>query len=295
MTEALDNGSPTPATELPAKVARVNNISFVPFKIRMYCKEVELASGTAFLYLFEGKHFFVTNWHNVTGREPGTHKCKSPDLALPDRIKADVPYWSSNSAGVSVVTWSDWDFPLYEDADNTIPIWFEHPTHGGIVDAVAFPVSEAVKTAIVPANDPKLNLLNTGLYPGLDVFILGYPRGLSGGGGFSLWKRGSLASEPDLDLDELPKMYVDTATREGMSGSPVYTQEVGVLRPENPPPGVSKESVGKGKRFLGIYSGRVGNDTFLAQLGIVWKEAAIEEIIVGQKRGVSSSDLLSLL
>jgi hypothetical protein len=44
---------------------------------------------------------------------------------------------------------------------------------------------------------------------------------------------------------------------------------------------------GKGRKFLGIYSGRVGDDTFLAQLGIVWKSRVIDEIIEGRKIGLS--------
>ena len=36
----------------------------------------------------------------------------------------------------------------------------------------------------------------------------------------------------DFDLDGVPKFYIDTAIREGMSGSPVYAQEVGYWYPE---------------------------------------------------------------
>lgn len=63
-----------------------------------------------------------------------------------------------------------------------------------------------------------------------------------------------------------------------MSGAPVYAQEVGCWIPE----GTERPEdhvLGKGRRFLGIYSGRVGDDPFQAQLGIVWKPSAIDEII----------------
>ena len=50
-----------------------------------------------------------------------------------------------------------------------------------------------------------------------DVFVLGYPRGISGGRGFPI----SIATEPKIDLDGVPKLLIDTATREGMSGGPV--------------------------------------------------------------------------
>jgi hypothetical protein len=49
--------------------------------------------------------------------------------------------------------------------------------------------------------------------------------------------------------------------------------------------------LGEGRRFLGVYSGRVGDDSFKAQLGIVWKPSVIEEIIQAAMVGTSSFDL----
>jgi hypothetical protein len=89
----------------------------------------------------------------------------------------------------------------------------------------------------------------------------------------------------------LPKLYIDSATREGMSGAPVYAQESGFWLPKGktlPEDGC----FGKGYCFLGIYSGRVGEDSFLAQLGVVWKEEAILDIIRAKQIGVSSFELL---
>ena len=43
--------------------------------------------------------------------------------------------------------------------------------------------------------------------------------------------------------------------------------------------------IGRIRGFLGVYSGRIGNDELQAQLGIVWKKKVIEEIITGQTRG----------
>jgi hypothetical protein len=39
----------------------------------------------------------------------------------------------------------------------------------------------------------------------------------------------SIASEPDLDVDHLPKLLVDTATRKAMSGSEVFARHSGRL------------------------------------------------------------------
>ena len=67
------------------------------------------------------------------------------------------------------------------------------------------------------------------------MFVLGYPKGISGGRGFPIWKRASIATEPDIQHDGLPKLLVDTATREGMSGAPVVAIADGdfEMDPEN--------------------------------------------------------------
>jgi hypothetical protein len=113
-----------------------------------------------------------------------------------------------------------------------------------------------------------------------DVFILGYPLNISGGGSFPIWKRGTIASEPSRDIDTHPKLIVDTASRPGMSGAIVIAQNSGqVLR--NIPGGV--QMVSAARQILGVYSGRV-DDLAEAQLGIVWKWDAVLQIIDARKR-----------
>jgi hypothetical protein len=171
-----------------------------------------------------------------------------------------------------------------------MPMWYEHPEYKHKVDVVIIPVNDIREIGSLSANDPSLQLSQIRLRPGFDVFVLGFPRGISGGSNFPIWKRGSIASEPDFDIDGLPKIFIDTATREGMSGSPVYAQQIGYWFSE----GVTNQNeavIGEGKRFLGVYSGRVGDDSFKAQLGIVWKPSVIEEIIQAAMVGTSSFDL----
>jgi len=246
--------------------------------------------GTAFFYTFDGKDYLITNWHNVSGRRPWDKKVISKHGGIPDNLVVRFPLQDVLDDGKTAFRWEPRILKLYEDEDRDDPIWLEHPTHGFEVDAVAIGIEELEQTKAVSANAESLDLDLLNLTPGMDVFVLGFPRGISGGGRFPLWKRGSIASEPDVHIDDLPKMYIDTATREGMSGAPVYAQETGFWAPEGkklPDDGV----FGKGNRFLGIYSGRVGDDPFLAQLGIVWKEEAIIEIIQGDAKGTSSFTL----
>ena len=145
---------------------------------------------------------------------------------------------------------------------------------------------------IAHANEATHELVKLRLYPSLDVYVLGFPLGMTGGGQFPIWKRRTIASEPGIDLDGLPKLHIDTATRKGMSGAPVYAQEVGLIVPEDPND-PAKGSLGKARRFVGVYASRLDGDEFSAQLGVVWKETAITEIVAGAKKGRSSFGLSS--
>lgn len=278
-----------------------DELSLVPFSISMYFEDTKMSVGTAFFYLYEDEFYLVTNWHNVTGREPVTLKCKHSYAGLPNRLLINIPH-SIHENQVARTNWKEHSISLYEDIGDapTKPRWYEHPTHKNKVDLVAIPMDmnripidslEIISSRA--ANDPSLNLNQICLSPGLDVFVLGFPMGINGGGDFPIWKRGSIASEPDFDIDGLPKIYIDTATREGISGSPVYAQETGYWFPENATT-QNEAKLGKGRRFLGVYSGRVGADSFLAQLGIVWKSSAIEEILQDKVTGISSFELCEI-
>ena len=273
------------------RISRItHNLTYVPIHITLRFNEAEIGVGTAFFYTAGNKDYLITNWHNVSGRRPWDKKVNSERGAIPDNLVVRLPYDEQLQDGVIARKWLPKVLKLYADDEHYRPIWWEHPNHRFTIDAVAIELAELATTKAVPANAESLALDKLSLTPGMDVFVLGYPRGISGGGRFPLWKRGSIASEPDVNIDNLPKMYIDTATREGMSGAPVYAQEVGFWAPEGkkfPDEGV----FGKGHRFIGIYSGRVGNDPFLAQLGIVWKEEAIQEIIAAAHPGTSSFQL----
>lgn len=273
-------------------VPRINEAeNFVPCRIKLCFDDQDASIGTAFHYRHKGKQYLVTNWHNVTGRKPISHEALSPTtLLLPNVVKIGLPMRSSDDGQKVALGWSDHAVRLYEDADNLKAKWFEHPVHMDKVDVVVLEVSGVENTALRFVNEVCDKDQSPRLRAGMDVFTLGYPRGITGGGRFPIWKRGSIATEPDVDIDGLPLLYIDSATREGMSGAPVFASEGGAWWPE----GKSSEKdmiLGLGRRFLGIYSGRVGDDSFLAQLGKVWKEKAIIEIIEGGRLGISAFKL----
>lgn len=294
-------------------VERIDMLSYVALRMHMYFNNEKIAVGTAFIYLYDEKPYLITNWHNISGREPSTLIPKHSQCALPKKISIEVPLVSLNQETYSI-TWKEHPVSLYRDDDDTPTesVWYEHPQHGYNVDVVAIPLHDEIfsplksicyisntqtnviprETAICAVNAPYIGLQKVLLLPSLDVFVLGFPIGMSGGESFPVWKRGSIASEPELNIDNLPKLLIDTATREGMSGAPVFVQQRGYwLSEEKDSFGNFKKGQGEGRRFIGIYSGRLGPDEFQAQLGIVWKASVIEEIIRSSTKGKSSFDL----
>lgn len=163
--------------------------------------------------------------------------------------------------------------------------WLEHPTFGRKVDIAALDVTEAVEGFQVEhANELESDAV-LDVTASQDVFILGFPFGQIANAPAPIWKRGNIAIDPTFDPEGLPKMLVDTATREGMSGSVVIARHIIVGRDYHKKDGTRSQPVLYTKLDLvvGIYSGRHYPDLERAQLGIVWKRSAIEQTIEGAK------------
>ena len=267
------------------------SLSLSTHHLRMKFSETDtiLATGTGFIYEYDNWYYLITNGHNITGVDPETKKRVSNHAGIPDVISTKCRIEPETNKDVLVVS-ELFAIDLYQDRDFEKPLWFIHPTFGYHVDVVAIPVNQV---STLPSHI-KLFPINKMLedwqfYPevGDDVFVLGYPLNLSGGKELPVWKRGSVATETYIDLDNLPKYLIDTATRSGMSGSPVIFQRTGI---HNYFTGTitGKEIIGTIKGFAGVYSGRIGVvDNFQAQLGIVWKREVIEEILAAKVVGTT--------
>jgi len=262
-------------------------ITRVPLRIDPHFGNTQLGNATGFFYKGANGTALITNWHVVSGRHPETLACLSKTAAVPDRLRICVPV-NKGVAPAMVVGWNEYWVSLYDDEAHEKPVWRVHPDHTHGVDIVAIPLGGLEETLLIAANDPTLQLDDLRLYPSLDVYVVGFPLGMFGGARFPIWKRGSIASEPDIDVAGKPFFYIDTATREGMSGAPVYAQEVGLWQPK----GVTdfgSSVIGKGRSFVGVYASRVGaEDEFKAQLGMVWKAAALETVVSSGTPGESS-------
>lgn len=169
--------------------------------------------------------------------------------------------------------------PLYKDAEMQEPVWLCHPTYGRAVDVVAIPLPAEISEQyqLFPINEIDFDTAYRTEVAD-DAFVVGYPFSDTTHLQLPIWKRASVASEPDVDLEQMPKIFIDTATRSGLSGSPVVMQRVGIHGASGGKL-TGSEIIGRIRNFVGVYSGRIGKDESKAQLGIVWKARVIDEII----------------
>jgi len=267
------------------KKTNIDSLSVgVVHPLKMMKDEKCIAVGTGFFYLYNEKFFLVTAAHNFTGKNHETNEV----FGIPEKVQ--IMLYNIKDGMWASCSWNTHEIDLIDS--NANPLWLEHPQHGAAVDVVAISVELPEEQKPRPINQIALDH-TLPISVGMDVFILGYPHGYSSYPTIApIWKRGSLATEFNIDIGRKPKMYIDSATAKGMSGSLIIAQQAGYY-PEGQEGNLLSYVYGRGRRFLGIYTGRytdkvtadIHSDIFNAQLGIAWKASVIEEILVGQKKG----------
>lgn len=232
--------------------------------IQMQFNGQPLSTGTAFVVNAPSGPHLITNRHNVTGRNQETNAPLSPTGGVPNEITV-----LQNRNG-HLGEWIPKTELLYE---GEIPRWREHPTLGARADFVALPLTQLGDVALYPY-DPLNVGPNIFVGPADSVSVIGFPFGLTAGGVFGVWATGFLASESEVDFNDLPIQLIDCRSRQGQSGSPVIAYRSGgmVAMAE----GGSAAFGGPVWRFVGIYSGRINSES---DLGIVWKASAIQELV----------------
>lgn len=234
---------------------KIDPISACALALRVLREGRELGHATGFIWQAD-KTYLITNWHVVTARNPVT-------LQSTDRSTAAEP------DTLSVTTYRDSGqpvtrrLPLYE---GDRPLWMVHSVHGRGVDVVALPVSRPGILKDLAINTWLLGNIETSV--GSPLFVLGYPFAVER---FPIWKLATVASEPALTPSVRPYLLVDTASRPGMSGSPVIRRQL-ERSATNATPSADE--------FVGVYSGRLHtHDQLDAQLGMVWPSDVVAELL----------------
>lgn len=274
-----------------------------PFQILMFDDQGMISTGSAFFYNYDDENYIITNWHNISGR----HFITNEPLGnrFPTYIKAKFSTYLNKTEFTSVSHIVN----IYVDYS---PIWHEHPTLGSTCDIVAIPFNKPLgvpEFMHYPSN--MISKIRIPIKPGNSCFVIGFPRSLSIHFGLPLWKSGYISSEPHYDITingeisemgglingtELPAIFIDTLTREGMSGSPVFASYFGNWDMTNPYQNIDPAEPNFWQRndillgenrmeFLGCYSGRIGALEEGAALGLCWKESAIKLICQAKSIG----------
>ncbi|WP_105668116.1 trypsin-like serine peptidase [Cronobacter dublinensis] len=258
----IDNGSLISPLEI---------LTFKSLFVEMYFDEQKLSSGTAFLVANDRESHctLITNRHNVTGRNQETNECLSKTCATPNHI---VIYFHNSQ---SIGNWLKVKLPLYRE-DET-PYWIEDPILGAKADVIALNLNWGSDVSKFPFY-MKTNLDRDNLYvaPGDTVSVIGFPFGISSFGKFPVWATGFLAQELLLMTDDNPVFLIDCRARQGQSGSPVIAYRTGGHRQYKDGKIFSVMSATPKWEFLGIYSGRVNNES---DLGKVWHVSVIERVL----------------
>jgi hypothetical protein len=224
-----------------------------------------ISTATAFVVNTptKGPHL-ITNRHNVTGR----HQDTGAPLSKTGGVPSDIVVVHNRKAQLG--QWVPRKEPLYV---SSTPRWVEHPTLGSKADFVALQLTGLDDVELLPYDptNPGPQLL---VGPADAVSVIGFPFGMTAGGAFGVWATGFLASEPDVDFNNLPIQLIDCRTRQGQSGSPVLAYRSGgsVAMAD----GGTAMFSGPVERFIGIYSGRINSES---DLGIVWKAAALAQLL----------------
>lgn len=233
--------------------------------IEMQFNGQPLSTGTAFVVNTptRGPHL-ITNRHNVTGR----HQETGAPLSKTGGVPSDIVIIHNRKGALG--QWVPHTEALYV---NGSPRWVEHPSLGAKADFVALPLTQLFDVELYPY-DPSNPGPEIQVGPADSVSVIGFPFGITAGGAFGVWATGFLASEPDVNFNNLPVVLIDCRSRQGQSGSPVLAYRSGgsVAMKD----GSSAIFSGPVERFIGVYSGRINSES---DLGIVWKASAIAELL----------------
>jgi len=232
--------------------------------LQLGCKGSLLSTGTGFVVQSHVGPVLLTNRHVVTGRDPDTDRILHPGGDVPDEIV--VIHNRANRLG----EWIPRGERLYSPSG---PQWKEHRVLGKRADFVALPLTSLDDVQLYPYSlEVKPPLIACG--PADTVSVIGFPFGMQAGGSLAVWATGFIASELDIDYQDLPMFLIDCRSRPGQSGSAVVSYRTGgTVRYEGGNTGIGG---GPKSRFLGIYSGRINAES---DLGMVWKATALKELV----------------
>ncbi len=227
-----------------------------------------IGTGTGFFYVKGDALYFVTNRHIVLDEKK---KIEPDSLRL--KLHVDAKDLTKNQ---------DLDIKLYSKGK---PLWHVHEDYKkeGIDIAVLKLDRDTIqKTYLTKALSADVFLPKKYLLPpGQDLFVLGYPRGVSDTKhNLPLARNAMVSSTHGVPFRGQPYFLIDAVLHPGMSWSPVFTKPSSTWVDDK---GNVDFKMGNPTYFLGIHSATLNVTLSSAQeplgLGTVWYADLIDEII----------------
>jgi len=230
--------------------------------IEAFKDNTPLTSATGFIFKSSSKYYLITNWHVVTNINLVTKNWLDSSMRVsPNRIGI-----MQNAKQLGKYNLR---FENLVDKDSNI-LYREFTIGKEMIDVVAIPLKDTLgDITFYPVNfsNETDSLL---IKPTDRLFVLGFPKGISSAPFLPIWKSGLIASEPDIDQEGKPIMWLDIASYHGMSGSPVYL----ITDKLNYKNGSSFNLVGGIKSFfMGVFSH--GHDI---NVGALWKGSYLKKL-----------------
>lgn len=253
------------------------SLCVVPLKL--FCGGHQLGTATGFFWLYRERVFLVSNWHVFSGRNPHTGQPIDRDCAVPDEVSFAHAHMRTSEI-VEVRTEM-----LREDGSAA---WIQHSVLGQEADVAALDVTEVLGDGLTVTIKGREQVVCVNTIPQIDnamlkvtndLYILGFPFGMQPTSVLPIWKRASVASEPDYPVNGHPCFYVDTATRKGMSGSPVLLRTRHYQLKTEPQSQAFHSRTPAVTQFVGVYSGRNVGHEHEAQLGLIWRREVLDQIL----------------
>lgn len=295
--------------------------------LTMRFQKTVLSIGTGVIYQYENEYFIVTAWHNLTGLHSETLEPLSKHLAIPDNVIVTL---AVSIPGFSVIR-NSITMPLMDEDKS---LFYIHKENWPRVDVAVIPfdphaeylsegqlsTGEKIERRFSPimpvqgAGTSEICPIQKYLVPNDDVikkwldsvdvteelFIPGYPHNVQDYYAQPVWKRATIASSVQMGWNREPKFLIDSASKSGMSGSPVlYYSPKGSVQIYGTTYHFGQEVA----ILAGIYVGRLGvKGEADPQIGTVWNQSVINEIIQAKcfeklpnEIQISSSELLECM
>jgi hypothetical protein len=157
-------------------------------KLELLARDQIIGNATGFFLKGETGWTIITNWHVLAGRDVANGQPRHQSGAVPDQCR----FHTCTIPGEQLV-WVAHSVNLGDPLAGTAS-WFEHPTEGQAIDVGILPINATSVGHAKNLLDPSGHDSNMFIDLGAELFLPGYPLGLTAAGKMAIWKRASLAS-----------------------------------------------------------------------------------------------------